>query len=93
MLVFADCHCHRHVEDVFYAVLFFGTTLHIHGAHLLGDDTALVWRYRGETLGFEKLDAVSLATEVGFKAEEQDGGKGAEVKDLGVPLDDVSRGR
>lgn len=49
-----------------------------------------VCRYWRKTLGAEKFDTVSLVPEVGLEAKQDDGRRGAEVKDLGIPLESVS---
>jgi hypothetical protein len=40
----------------------------------------------GEALGFEEVDARSLAAEVGFQADEDERGGGAEMEDFWIPL-------
>jgi hypothetical protein len=46
----------------------------------------LVGRDWRQALGLEQLDAGLVLAEVGLETAEDDGGRRAEVKDLGVPL-------
>ncbi len=38
-------------------------------------------------MGFEEVNADAFGAEVGFEADEDEGGRGAEVEDFGVPLE------
>jgi hypothetical protein len=46
----------------------------------------LLWGDGGEALGFEEIDARSLAAEVGFQANEDERGDGTEMEDFWIPL-------
>lgn len=74
------------LEDFVDAVHFLTAAFHVHGAHALRDGFALCWCDGGKALGFEKVDAGSFGAEVGFEANQDERGGGAEVKDLRVPL-------
>ena len=78
------------VEDLLDTILLFTTALHVHGAHLLGDCTALLGCHWCETLRLQKLDAVFLVSKVGLKTKKHEWCCGAEVEDFGVPLGQVS---
>lgn len=77
-----DCH----IEDFMHAIHFLAATLNIGGAHLLCDLLALFLCYRCKTLRFEKIDAGTFGTEVGFKAYEDKGGCRAKVEHFWIPL-------
>lgn len=82
----ADSDGDGRVENLLDAVLLFTTALHVHGAHLLGDGTALLRGHRREALCLEELDAALLVAEIGLEAKKHQWCCGAEVEDFGVPL-------
>jgi hypothetical protein len=46
--------------------------------------------YRGKTLGFKKVDACGVATEVGFQTTQDNWSCGTKMEDFGIPLWPVS---
>lgn len=65
---------------------FLAAAFDVFGSHALCDSPSLLWCNRGETLGFEKVNAGAFISEIRFKANEDEGGGWAEMKDFGVPL-------
>lgn len=74
------------LEDFVDAAHLLAAALHVAGAHLLGDGSALLLRDGGEALGLEEVDAGALGAQVGLETDEDEGGVGAEMEDFGVPL-------
>ena len=69
-----------------HAIHFFAAAFDVCCAHLLCDTLALFRGDGRETLGFEEVDAGAFGAEVGFEADEDEGGGGAKVEDFGIPL-------
>ncbi len=69
----------RHIENLMHALHLLTTTLHIRRPHLLRDTRALLRRHGRQALGFQQVDAGAFGAEVGFQADEDEGGCGAEV--------------
>jgi hypothetical protein len=47
---------------------------------------SLLLSHRGQSLGFEEVNAGTFRSEICFETDENEGSVRAEVKDLGVPL-------
>jgi hypothetical protein len=74
------------LEDVVDALHLLAAALDVHGAHPFRDGLALFRRNGSETLSLEEVDAGPFRAEVGFEPDEDQRGRGAEVEDFGVPL-------
>ena len=86
-LVFAaDGRVDGQLEDVVDALHLFAAALDVHGAHPARHGLALVRRDGRETLRLEEVDARPFRAEVGFKPDEDQGSRGAEVQHFGIPL-------
>ena len=69
-----------------HALHLLARALHIDGAHLPRDIPPLFLGDRCQALGLEEIDTGAFVAEVGFQADEDEGGGRAEVEDFGVPL-------
>ena len=69
----------------------FTAALDVHGAHSSGDGLALFGRHGCQALGFEQVDAGAIVAQVGFQANEDERGCGAEMENFGIPLHIVIR--
>lgn len=60
--------------------------LDVAGAHPVGDGLPLLGGDRCEALCLEEFNACALVAEIRFQANQDNGGCGAKVQNLGVPL-------
>lgn len=77
----------KHLVDTSH---FFAAALDVSGPHALRDSLALFGRDWCQALGFEELDTCAFVAEVGFEADEDEGGCWTEMEHFWVPLDVVS---
>jgi hypothetical protein len=85
-----NCLSDGEVEDLVDTGHLLTAALHVVGTHLLSYRFALLGSDRSQTLCPEEVDAGLLVAEVGLETNQNNGGGGAEVQDLWVPLFDVS---
>ena len=81
----------RKLEDFVDSLGFFAAAFDIHSAHSSGDGLALFGCHGCQALGFEEVDAGALGAQVGFEANEDERGCGAEMENFGIPLHMVVR--
>jgi hypothetical protein len=77
-----DCH----IEDIVHAAHLLAAALHVSCSHLLCYSHSLLLSHRGQSLGFEEVNAGTFRSEICFETDENERSVRAEVKDLGVPL-------
>lgn len=78
----------KHLVDAGH---FFAAALDVSSSHALCDGLALFGGDWCEALCLEELDACAFVTEIGFEADEDEGGCWTEMEDFWVPLRVVSR--
>lgn len=77
---------HCQLEDRVHAAHLFAAALYVRCVHPTRHGLALLWRYRRQTLRFQKLNACSLVAQVGFQPNEDDRSRRAEMQYLRIPL-------
>lgn len=76
----------RKLKDFVDAFSLFAAAFDIHGAHSSCDGLALFGCHGCQALDFEEVDAGAVVAQVGFEANEDERGCGAEMEDFGIPL-------
>ena len=74
------------LEDFVDSFGFFAATFDVNGTHSSCDGLALFGCHGCQALAFEEVDAGALGAQVGFEANEDERGCGAEMEDFGIPL-------
>lgn len=74
------------LEHAIHALHLFAAALDVGRTHSVCNCLALGGGYGSQALGFEEVDAGALVAEVGLQANEDQGGRWAEVEDFRVPL-------